>query len=79
MGRQKISKFVLEKERLRRLISRYIGYEISNKEFEYRFEDIDLEYYHRHMESEIFKAFVKGLGAIPGSSKLFHKRKEEID
>lgn len=69
---------VSKEERSRRLVNRYLGYEISKEEFEHRFKGIDLEYSHEHMDPEVFKAFVKGLGAISGSSELPHRRAEEI-
>ena len=73
-----VEEIVPKEERLRRLVSRYLGYDISKEEFERRFKGIDLEYSHKHMKPEVFKAFVKGLGAISGSSELSHRRDEEI-
>ena len=73
-----IEEVITKEEKLRRLVSRYLEYAISKEEFEYRFGDVDLEYFHEHMDPDVFGAFIKGLGVIPGSSELRSRREEEI-
>jgi len=46
------------------------GIAVQASEYEERFGGIDLEYYREHMSPELFKAFVRHIGAIRGRTDL---------
>ena len=46
------------------------GIVVSGDEYEQRYGDIDLEQYKQQMSPELFKAFVRHIGRIPGTSDL---------
>lgn len=46
------------------------GIVVSNSEYQERFRDIEVERYKKEMSPEIFKVFVRHIGAIHGTSKL---------
>jgi len=46
------------------------GIVVSGDEYEQRYGDIDLEQYKQQMSPELFKAFVRHIGRIPGTPDL---------
>jgi hypothetical protein len=46
------------------------GIAMSSNEYQERFRDIDLEQVRRRMSPEIFKAFARYMGLIPGDPRL---------
>jgi len=43
---------------------------VGNEEYKQRYGDIDLEQYRNQMSPELFKAFVRHIGRIPGTPDL---------
>jgi hypothetical protein len=46
------------------------GIVMSSEEYQERFQDIDLEQVRKRMNPEVFKAFVRYMGLIPGDPKV---------
>jgi hypothetical protein len=46
------------------------GIVMSSDEYQERFQDIDLEQVRKRMNPEIFKAFVRYMGLIPGDPRV---------
>ena len=45
-------------------------YYVKKSEYQRRFGEIDLEYYRQRMSPELFTAFVRHMGVVPGSPGL---------
>ena len=46
------------------------GFYVQKSEYQRRFAEVDLEYYRQRMSPKLFTAFVRHMGAIPGSPGL---------
>ncbi len=46
------------------------NYFVKKSEYQRRFGEIDLEYYRQRMSPELFTAFVRHMGVVPGSPGL---------
>ena len=43
---------------------------VKKSEYQRRFGEVDLEYYRQRMSPRLFRAFVRNMGAVPGSLGL---------
>ena len=46
------------------------GYEVTEDEYQERYDGIDLEHYRKNMTPELFAAFVRGIGLVEAIGEL---------